>query len=199
MSKGANVTNITARNSNMPSETSQQQSSPRPRLWLWTRLLPTFQPSSPTLALLPLLAASRIATMGMPSVPSHTDLVSLTDASPPPPPSPSPISPHPHRLTFGSTLRACAVCQEEYTSGDNLLLLHPCNHCFHTACIRVWLDELHVCPVCKTPVTVPNRDPKPRWDCVQLLEVSITPSWLQWVTDLLHLYNATDSVSHQPP
>ncbi|MES1908585.1 MAG: hypothetical protein MHM6MM_001493 [Cercozoa sp. M6MM] len=51
----------------------------------------------------------------------------------------------------------CAVCLEEYTDEDQLLVFE-CQHCFHEACIRHWL---HVrlanavspsCPLCRRPL-----------------------------------------------
>ena len=43
---------------------------------------------------------------------------------------------------------SCAVCLEEYRSGDELTTL-PCFHSFHSVCCRQWLQQSGTCPVCK--------------------------------------------------
>ncbi|KDO59740.1 hypothetical protein CISIN_1g004784mg [Citrus sinensis] len=43
----------------------------------------------------------------------------------------------------------CCICQEEYTDGDNLGIL-DCGHDFHTNCIKQWLMQKNLCPICKT-------------------------------------------------
>ncbi|CAI5464285.1 unnamed protein product [Closterium sp. Yama58-4] len=43
----------------------------------------------------------------------------------------------------------CAICQLEYEEGEELLLLPPCHHSYHEACVLQWLGRNKVCPVCK--------------------------------------------------
>lgn len=43
----------------------------------------------------------------------------------------------------------CCVCQEEYNDGDDLGILE-CGHDFHTNCIKQWLMQKNLCPICKT-------------------------------------------------
>ncbi|KAI7754832.1 hypothetical protein M8C21_018925 [Ambrosia artemisiifolia] len=43
----------------------------------------------------------------------------------------------------------CCICQEEYTNGDDLGAL-DCGHDFHTSCIKQWLLQKNLCPVCKS-------------------------------------------------
>ncbi|KAF3435423.1 hypothetical protein FNV43_RR22512 [Rhamnella rubrinervis] len=46
-------------------------------------------------------------------------------------------------------LEPCCVCQEEYECGDDLGRLE-CGHDFHTNCIKQWLMQKNLCPICKT-------------------------------------------------
>lgn len=43
----------------------------------------------------------------------------------------------------------CCICREEYSNGDGLGTLE-CGHDFHTDCIKQWLMQKNLCPVCKT-------------------------------------------------
>ncbi|XP_059638238.1 probable E3 ubiquitin-protein ligase RHG1A [Cornus florida] len=48
----------------------------------------------------------------------------------------------------------CCVCQEEYNNGDDLGTLE-CGHDFHSGCIKQWLMQKNLCPICKTTALVP--------------------------------------------
>ncbi|XP_040997835.1 probable E3 ubiquitin-protein ligase RHG1A isoform X2 [Juglans microcarpa x Juglans regia] len=54
-------------------------------------------------------------------------------------------------IAVGSQLDAepCCICQEEYNVGDDLGTLE-CGHNFHADCIKQWLMQKNLCPVCKT-------------------------------------------------
>lgn len=43
----------------------------------------------------------------------------------------------------------CCICQEEYIDGQGLGI-PDCEHEFHTACIKQWLMQKNICPICKT-------------------------------------------------
>lgn len=43
----------------------------------------------------------------------------------------------------------CCICREEYNDGDDVGTLE-CGHDFHTDCIKQWLMQKNLCPVCKT-------------------------------------------------
>nr|XP_022904497.1 E3 ubiquitin-protein ligase synoviolin B [Onthophagus taurus] len=40
----------------------------------------------------------------------------------------------------------CIICREEMTTGCKKL---PCNHIFHTACLRSWFQRQQTCPTCR--------------------------------------------------
>ncbi|KAI4342346.1 hypothetical protein MLD38_026984 [Melastoma candidum] len=42
----------------------------------------------------------------------------------------------------------CCICQEEYVDGDDLGIL-DCGHEFHSECIKQWLAQKNLCPICK--------------------------------------------------
>ena len=43
----------------------------------------------------------------------------------------------------------CAICREEMTSRCKKL---PCNHIFHTSCLRGWFQSQQSCPTCRMDV-----------------------------------------------
>lgn len=43
----------------------------------------------------------------------------------------------------------CSICMENYKVHDNILTL-PCIHSYHENCIKEWLKQSKLCPVCKT-------------------------------------------------
>ncbi|KAK4381645.1 putative E3 ubiquitin-protein ligase RHG1A [Sesamum angolense] len=43
----------------------------------------------------------------------------------------------------------CSICREEYNDGEDLGTLE-CGHDFHTDCIKQWLTQKNLCPICKT-------------------------------------------------
>jgi len=43
----------------------------------------------------------------------------------------------------------CCICQEEYKDGDDLGTL-DCGHDFHHGCIKQWLQQKNLCPICKS-------------------------------------------------
>ncbi|KAF5448165.1 hypothetical protein F2P56_028722 [Juglans regia] len=52
-------------------------------------------------------------------------------------------------MEFLPDLEPCCICQEEYADGDDLGTL-DCGHDFHTNCIKQWLMQKNLCPICKT-------------------------------------------------
>lgn len=44
----------------------------------------------------------------------------------------------------------CCICQDEYNNGDDVGTL-DCGHEFHTDCIKQWLTQKNLCPICKMP------------------------------------------------
>ncbi|GFZ19587.1 RING/U-box superfamily protein [Actinidia rufa] len=50
-----------------------------------------------------------------------------------------------------SSLEPCCICRarvEEYVTGDDIGTL-DCGHDFHTSCIKQWLTQKNLCPICK--------------------------------------------------
>ncbi|KAF3437052.1 hypothetical protein FNV43_RR19806 [Rhamnella rubrinervis] len=44
----------------------------------------------------------------------------------------------------------CAVCLENFKTGDKCRLLPNCSHSFHAQCIDSWLMKTPICPICRT-------------------------------------------------
>ncbi|KAL2461674.1 RING/U-box superfamily protein [Abeliophyllum distichum] len=45
--------------------------------------------------------------------------------------------------------RKCSICQEDYEADDETGKLN-CGHFYHTHCIKEWLVQKNICPICKT-------------------------------------------------
>ncbi|EFN70051.1 E3 ubiquitin-protein ligase synoviolin [Camponotus floridanus] len=58
----------------------------------------------------------------------------------------------------------CIICREEMVAASKKL---PCNHIFHTACLRSWFQRQQTCPTCRlnilrpTPNNAPPRQQNP--------------------------------------
>lgn len=52
----------------------------------------------------------------------------------------------------------CIICREEMTTGCKKL---PCNHIFHTSCLRSWFQRQQTCPTCRMDVLRPQPPPTP--------------------------------------
>lgn len=46
----------------------------------------------------------------------------------------------------------CAICLQEFETGDMCQVLPSCNHTFHSKCINHWLRENLTCPICRNRV-----------------------------------------------
>lgn len=51
----------------------------------------------------------------------------------------------------------CAVCLENFKTGDKCRLLPSCSHIFHSQCIDSWLLKTPICPICRTSANVPKN------------------------------------------
>ncbi|XP_023245500.1 E3 ubiquitin-protein ligase synoviolin B-like isoform X2 [Copidosoma floridanum] len=48
----------------------------------------------------------------------------------------------------------CIICREEMVSASKKL---PCNHIFHTACLRSWFQRQQTCPTCRLNILRPSQ------------------------------------------
>nr|XP_005988975.1 PREDICTED: E3 ubiquitin-protein ligase synoviolin [Latimeria chalumnae] len=58
-----------------------------------------------------------------------------------------------------ATDNVCIICREEMVTGAKRL---PCNHIFHTSCLRSWFQRQQTCPTCRMDVlraTLPSTPP----------------------------------------
>ena len=53
--------------------------------------------------------------------------------------------------------KKCIICLENYVNGDDSITL-PCIHIFHTSCIKTWLKENSLCPICKNEIKYDNEE-----------------------------------------
>lgn len=52
----------------------------------------------------------------------------------------------------------CGVCLAELADGDALMVLPPCMHYFHAACVGDWIYLHASCPFCRAPVAAARPD-----------------------------------------
>ncbi|KAJ8755947.1 hypothetical protein K2173_024492 [Erythroxylum novogranatense] len=52
----------------------------------------------------------------------------------------------------------CAVCLSKFEPQDQLRLLPLCCHAFHAACIDIWLQSNHTCPLCRSSIQVSDSN-----------------------------------------
>ncbi|XP_040321707.1 E3 ubiquitin-protein ligase synoviolin isoform X2 [Herpailurus yagouaroundi] len=60
-----------------------------------------------------------------------------------------------------ATDNVCIICREEMVTGAKRL---PCNHIFHTSCLRSWFQRQQTCPTCRMDVlraSLPTQSPPP--------------------------------------
>ncbi|KAJ8670140.1 hypothetical protein QAD02_001399 [Eretmocerus hayati] len=53
----------------------------------------------------------------------------------------------------------CIICREEMVSASKKL---PCNHIFHTSCLRSWFQRQQTCPTCRLNILNPTTPPTAR-------------------------------------
>ncbi|XP_043712911.1 probable E3 ubiquitin-protein ligase HIP1 [Telopea speciosissima] len=51
-------------------------------------------------------------------------------------------------LSAPTEVEPCCICQEEYVDGEDIGTL-DCGHDYHTGCIKQWLMQKNLCPICK--------------------------------------------------
>lgn len=49
----------------------------------------------------------------------------------------------------------CIICREEMVAASKKL---PCNHIFHTACLRLWFQRQQTCPTCRLNILRPTAN-----------------------------------------
>jgi hypothetical protein len=53
-----------------------------------------------------------------------------------------------YQRQFGDHDKECTICLSESQKGEHLIAL-PCQHVFHFACLKPWLDNHNSCPTCR--------------------------------------------------
>ena len=53
--------------------------------------------------------------------------------------------------------KRCSICLENFKNGDDSIIL-PCIHIFHSECIKKWMKNNGICPICKLKINSNNND-----------------------------------------
>ena len=81
-----------------------------------------------------------------------TSTTSTSISKPPPPRREQKTGVASISYTFKSSSLSCAICLEDYKSGDECRCFVKCDHSYHKACIDPWLAQGKRCPLCREPV-----------------------------------------------
>ena len=54
----------------------------------------------------------------------------------------------------------CPICLSEINPDTEVAVTTPCNHSFHEACLRRWMQEQSICPMCRRSLP-PISEPEP--------------------------------------
>eukprot|EP00980_Cylindrotheca_fusiformis_P019561 scaffold6784_cov108-Cylindrotheca_fusiformis.AAC.3 len=54
--------------------------------------------------------------------------------------------------------KVCNICLEDFKEGDDMRLLKPCSHAFHTNCVDQWLCKASFCPICKNELRTATEE-----------------------------------------
>jgi len=55
----------------------------------------------------------------------------------------------------GQNHKECCICMCEFEPGERVTTM-PCGHCYHSSCIKQWLDGNNTCPVCRETLATEN-------------------------------------------
>uniref|UniRef100_A0A8C1CXL5 RING-type E3 ubiquitin transferase n=1 Tax=Cyprinus carpio carpio TaxID=630221 RepID=A0A8C1CXL5_CYPCA len=76
-----------------------------------------------------------------------------------------------------ATDNVCIICREEMVTGAKKL---PCNHIFHSSCLRSWFQRQQTCPTCRMDVlraSQPNQTPAPAPAQAPAFPPGLFPFW----------------------
>lgn len=51
----------------------------------------------------------------------------------------------------------CSICLSDFTASQEIRKT-KCGHCFHTQCLKGWLNVNHTCPLCRQDLACPSGD-----------------------------------------
>lgn len=73
-----------------------------------------------------------------------------------------------------SSSSSCSICLMDYKDCDSLKVLPACGHFFHVKCVDPWLRISLTCPVCRTPIALPDICKNLEW----LIRICFIFNWL---------------------
>ncbi|KAI5674410.1 hypothetical protein M9H77_14774 [Catharanthus roseus] len=54
-----------------------------------------------------------------------------------------------------SITKNCSICLDDFELLGSKIAKLPCSHVFHRVCVSKWLQQSHVCPLCRFPLPTP--------------------------------------------
>ena len=58
---------------------------------------------------------------------------------------------------FACAGEPCSICHDEFAEGARVVEL-PCSHCFHSGCLKPWLETHNTCPICRIELPQDSED-----------------------------------------
>lgn len=55
--------------------------------------------------------------------------------------------------------QSCSICLEPFKKDEKVAVL-KCNHFFHDACIKPWIEDHFTCPICRADITEEKKEKK---------------------------------------
>lgn len=89
----------------------------------------------------------------------------------------------------------CMICLEVIEQDHNFL---PCAHVYHNECVRDWLKEKPICPICKIPIFIESQYELDRYKRLQAAEERDRAREARYLREMVSIINRVHARSAEP-